>query len=74
VHYSGYTLSQLRQLISIMLECCDNPQKHHGAVYDKYVDKRYKRASVFVEAEINKGFQLPFASRESFASQSWRRK
>ncbi|KAF2470066.1 uncharacterized protein BDR25DRAFT_325782 [Lindgomyces ingoldianus] len=76
VHYSGYTLQQLRQLVSVILECCENPQKHHAAVYDKYTDKRYKRASVFVETEISKGFQLPFVSRDSLAghSQTWRRK
>ncbi|KAF1918440.1 cyclin-like protein [Ampelomyces quisqualis] len=74
VHYSGYTLSQLRQLLSTILECCDNPQKHHAAVYEKYTDKRYKRASVFVEAEINKNFSLPFMSRDSLTSQTWRRK
>ncbi|KAF2028690.1 hypothetical protein EK21DRAFT_101710 [Setomelanomma holmii] len=74
VHYSGYTMSQLRQLLSTILECCDNPQKHHAAVYEKYTDKRYKRASVFVESEISKGFSLPFMSRDSLASQTWRRK
>ncbi|KAL5119869.1 B-type cyclin [Pleosporales sp. CAS-2024a] len=74
VHYSGYTLSQLRQLLCTILECCDNPQKHHAAVFDKYTDKRYKQASVFVEAEISKGFSLPFMSRDSLASQTWRRK
>lgn len=76
VHYSGYTLTQLRQLISVIQECCDNPQRHHSAVYDKYTDKRYKRASKFVEEQIEKGFQIPFASRDSFAghSQTWKRK
>ncbi|KAF2126753.1 hypothetical protein P153DRAFT_69139 [Dothidotthia symphoricarpi CBS 119687] len=74
VHYSGYTLSQIRQLISVILECCDNPQKHHAAVYEKYTDKRYKRASVFVETELSKGFSLPFVSRDSLAGQTWRRK
>ncbi|OAL44579.1 hypothetical protein IQ07DRAFT_244001 [Pyrenochaeta sp. DS3sAY3a] len=74
VHYSGYTLSQIRQLLSVILECCNNPQKHHAAVYEKYTDKRYKRASIFVETEVSKGFQLPFASRDSFASHTWRRK
>ncbi|KAF1927720.1 G2/mitotic-specific cyclin 3 [Didymella exigua CBS 183.55] len=74
VHYSGYTMSQLRQLVSCIMECCDNPQKHHAAVYEKYTDKRYKRASIFVETEIAKGFQLPFASRDSLAGQTWRRK
>jgi G2/mitotic-specific cyclin 3/4 len=76
VHYSGYTLHQLRSLLSVMLECCENPQKHHAAVYDKYTDKRYKRASIFVETELNKGFQLPSVSRDSLATQSqnWKRK
>ena len=76
VHYSGYTYNQLRQLVSVILECCENPQKHHAAVYDKYADKRYKRASLFVESEISKGLQLPSISRDSLAghTQSWRRK
>jgi len=41
-----------------MFECCENPQKHHAAIFDKYTDKRYKRASHFVENEIRKGFQV----------------
>lgn len=64
-----------------MLECCDNPQKHHAAIYEKYTDKRYKRASIFVGNELTKGFELPFASRDSFATHSlaghglaWKRK
>lgn len=40
-----------------MLECCEHPQKHHCAIYDKYADKRYKRASQFVQNELTKGFQ-----------------
>lgn len=59
VFYSNYTYSQLRQLLSAMLECCEEPQKHHAAVFEKYVDKRYKRASTFVAGEIQRGFQLP---------------
>ncbi|KAF2278653.1 uncharacterized protein EI97DRAFT_215862 [Westerdykella ornata] len=76
VHYSGYTLQQLRQLVMVILECCDNPRKHHGAIFDKYTEKRYKRASIFVETELAKGFQLPFASRDSFAGHGliWKRK
>ncbi|PVI01051.1 hypothetical protein DM02DRAFT_366603 [Periconia macrospinosa] len=76
VHYSGYTLSQLRQILIVMLECCENPQKHHSAVYEKYQDKRYKRASLFVETEIQRGFQIPLPPRDSLAgqTQSWRRK
>ncbi|KAK5118926.1 hypothetical protein LTR62_000137 [Meristemomyces frigidus] len=59
VFYSNYTYAQLRQLLVGMLECCESPQKHHAAVFEKYMDKRYKRASTFVETEMRKGFQLP---------------
>ncbi|MCJ1247719.1 hypothetical protein MMC30_004934 [Trapelia coarctata] len=58
VYYSQYTYSQLHSLVQLMFECCENPQKHHAAIYDKYTDKRYKRASHFVENEIRKGFQV----------------
>ncbi|KAL2829242.1 cyclin-like protein [Aspergillus cavernicola] len=58
VHYAGYTYSQLYPLISLMLECCEMPRKHHAAIYEKYTDKRFKLASLFVEAEIRKHFRL----------------
>ncbi|KAH7041972.1 cyclin-like protein [Macrophomina phaseolina] len=73
VHYSGYTWSQLRSLVSVILECSEHPQKHHIAVFEKYADKRYKRASLFVEAEIRKGFQLA-QHHESYSTGSWHRK
>lgn len=60
VYYSNYTFRQLHKLLWAMLECCQDAQKHHSAVYDKYTDKRYKRASTFVRGEILKGFVLPF--------------
>lgn len=59
VYYSEYTWTQLRPLVSMMIECCENPQKHHSAVYDKYSDRRYKRASVFVQSEMDRGFTIP---------------
>ena len=65
VFYSNYTYSQLRQLLAGMLECCEEPQKHHAAVFDKYTDKRYKRASTFVASEVQKGFTLPGVVRGS---------
>ncbi|OGM41546.1 G2/mitotic-specific cyclin [Aspergillus bombycis] len=64
VHYAGYTYSQLYPLISLMMECCEIPRKHHAAIYEKYTDKRFKRASLFVEAEMRKGFNLPEITRE----------
>ncbi|EMC98463.1 hypothetical protein BAUCODRAFT_121331 [Baudoinia panamericana UAMH 10762] len=59
VYYSNYTYSQLRQLLYAILECCEEPQKHHSAVFEKYMDKRYKRASTFVVGELQKGFAVP---------------
>ena len=58
VHYSAYTYTQLYPLVQLLLSCCENPQKHHSAIYDKYTDKRFKRASHFVENELRKGFQV----------------
>ncbi|ROT40854.1 hypothetical protein SODALDRAFT_338468 [Sodiomyces alkalinus F11] len=59
VHYSGYTWSQLRTLVQMLLECCHDPRKHHSAVLDKYLDNRYKRAAEYVQEELRKGFTLP---------------
>ncbi|KZF26534.1 hypothetical protein L228DRAFT_235590 [Xylona heveae TC161] len=59
IYYSGYTFAQLRQLIATILECCESPRRHHAAVFEKYADRRFKRASLFVEAEMKKGFQMP---------------
>ena len=78
VFYSNYTYSQLRQLLGVMVECCEDPHKHHHAVFDKYQDKRYKRASLFVQGEMQNGFQLPGTSRVSSSgwfdnTQGWRR-
>ncbi|GKZ17911.1 hypothetical protein AbraIFM66951_006930 [Aspergillus brasiliensis] len=64
-HYAGYTYTQLLPLISLMVECCENPRKHHGSIYEKFSDKRYKRASLFVENEMRKGFIIPEQARES---------
>jgi hypothetical protein len=54
----------------MIMECCENPQKHHAAVFEKYSDRRYKRASLFVQAEMARGFILPslHSSRPSLPS------
>ena len=59
VYYSNYTYAQLFSLLLLMIECCEDARKHHCAVFDKYTDKRYKRASQFCEGEMQKGFQVP---------------
>ena len=65
VYYSNYTYSQIRQLLAVMVECCETPDVHHAAVYNKYTDRRFKRASLFVQNEIKKGFKLPAFKRGS---------
>uniref|UniRef100_A0A2D3UUY2 Related to G2/mitotic-specific cyclin cdc13 n=1 Tax=Ramularia collo-cygni TaxID=112498 RepID=A0A2D3UUY2_9PEZI len=59
VYYSNYTYAQLHRVLKGIHSCCIEAQKHHNAVFDKYTDKRYKRASTFVSVEMEKGFQLP---------------
>ncbi|KAJ5697955.1 hypothetical protein N7488_011639 [Penicillium malachiteum] len=63
--WSGYLYVQLLPLMRTMLDCCQNPQTHHQAIYEKYLDRRFKRASLFVEGEMQRGFKLD-------ASASWR--
>ncbi|TIA10451.1 hypothetical protein D6C80_08042 [Aureobasidium pullulans] len=63
VYYSNYTYSQIRQLLAVMVECCETPDVHHSAVFHKYQDRRFKRASLFVQTEMKKGFKLPVFKR-----------
>ncbi|KAK9469736.1 A/B/D/E cyclin [Lipomyces arxii] len=53
VFYSGYTLDQLRPAVNVLIECCRNPKVHHKAVYEKYCDRKYKKAALFVEEWIS---------------------
>lgn len=53
-----------------MISCLDDPQKHHAAIFEKYSDKRFKRASYFVQTEMSKGFTLPATRRPSTVGQS----
>ncbi|KAF4119593.1 Cyclin, C-terminal domain [Geosmithia morbida] len=59
VHYSGYTWGQLKPLVTMMIECCDDPDNHHRAVFDKYAEKKFKEASVMVQSVLDAGFTLP---------------
>lgn len=65
MHYSGYTLGQLKQVVATIFECCLTPRKHHAAVFHKYANAKYKRASTFVESEVSRGYILPFPSAPS---------
>ncbi|KAJ5746341.1 hypothetical protein N7520_011523 [Penicillium odoratum] len=61
-YYAGYTYVQLLPVITNMLDCCENQQSHHQAIYEKYLDRRFKRASLFVENEVRASFTLPAAT------------
>jgi G2/mitotic-specific cyclin 3/4 len=67
-HFSGYTYLQISDLLKVILECCENPRKHHSAVFEKYADKRYKRASTYVETQMLRGFVLPKPVRLSLTA------
>lgn len=79
VYYSNYTYSQLFNLVLMIVECCEDARKHHCAIFDKYTDKRYKRASQFAETEMRNGFQVldvashnsPYLSNGSNLYYSW---
>ncbi|KAK2745436.1 hypothetical protein FQN57_003779 [Myotisia sp. PD_48] len=73
VYHSNYTFAQLHPLITIILECCKCPQRHHLAVYEKYADKRFKRASYFVEKEVMDGYCVPEIHEGSSLSRMHRR-
>jgi G2/mitotic-specific cyclin 3/4 len=58
--YSGYTMDQLKPVVALILECCQEPRKHHEAVFTKYSSKKFKQVSLAVEVELKAGFMLPF--------------
>lgn len=48
IYYSGYTEEQLLAPVSAIIDCCRNPLDHHKAIFDKYCDRRFKKAALFV--------------------------
>ncbi|KAL5889956.1 B-type cyclin [Pyricularia oryzae] len=65
-YWSGYTWSQLRPLVALLFDCCQYPEKHHQAVFEKYCDRRYKGASTFVQRAIARGWTPPFPIQQPF--------
>lgn len=59
IHYSGYTWSQLKPLVSMLIECCEHPKLHHIAVFEKYCSKKFKEAALIVQDALDAGFVLP---------------
>ena len=60
MHYSGYTWAQLKPVAQVIWDCCQNPRVHHPSIYEKYADRRFKKASIFVEDEVCKGVTPSF--------------
>ncbi|KAJ2973247.1 hypothetical protein NQ176_g6718 [Zarea fungicola] len=70
VYFSGYTWSQLKPLVTMLIECCEHPRLHHSAVYDKYCEKRFKEAATVVQHALDSGFTLPHHTLPIRTSQS----
>ncbi|KAJ1652875.1 B-type cyclin [Dispira simplex] len=47
VYYSGYTEAMLEDVVALLLELLANP-KSHSAIYEKYSDRKFMKASLFV--------------------------
>ncbi|KAI9676758.1 MAG: hypothetical protein M1829_002853 [Trizodia sp. TS-e1964] len=61
VHYSGLTYTQLYPLLRVLMQCLEHPRDHHGALFEKYTERKFKRASLFVQAEMENDFIIPAA-------------
>ncbi|RKP39493.1 cyclin-like protein [Dimargaris cristalligena] len=48
VFYSGYTESMLAEVTQLLLQNLANP-KSHSTIYEKYADRKFMKASVFVQ-------------------------
>lgn len=48
-YYSGYTEKQLLPAVMRIIQCCREPLTHHKAIFEKYKDRKFKRASVYVQ-------------------------
>jgi len=44
----------------VIWDCCQSPRIHHPSIFDKYSDRRFKKASIFVEGEVLKGVTPSF--------------
>jgi len=53
--YSGYTWRQIYHAALILLDCLTNGPEHHPAVFEKYAEKKFKRASRFVADYMSQG-------------------
>lgn len=50
-HYSGYTVSEMKECIMRLLDTLNRPRKY-SAVYNKYKAKKFQSASIYFEEWI----------------------
>ncbi|KAI0570120.1 G2/mitotic-specific cyclin 3 [Pyrenophora tritici-repentis] len=73
--YSGYTLPQLRPLVSVILDCCEDPPMDLAFIYElysrkdseRYLNGNYKRALEFVQKKVLDQFCLPWEESVSIS-------
>lgn len=52
VYYTGYTAEQLEPLALYFEHCCLNAESHHKSIYQKYSERRFKRASLYANQYV----------------------
>ena len=53
--YSGYTWRQIHSAVLVLLDCLHQARSHHPSIFSKYSEKKYRRASRFVEEYMGQG-------------------
>ncbi len=52
VHYSGYTVSEIRPVVRLMIDYLARKEVLHDAFFKKYAAKKYMKASILVRGWI----------------------
>jgi len=64
--YSGYTWRQIYPTALILLDCLTQGPEHHPAVFEKYAEKKFKRASRFVQEYMSQGQYIEITEENVF--------
>ncbi|KNC22232.1 hypothetical protein FF38_04554 [Lucilia cuprina] len=49
IYFSNYTEDQLESGVKAVREALCDPATHHKAVFDKYAERKFRKASLFVQ-------------------------
>ena len=52
IHYSGYTVSEIRPVVRLMIDYLARKETLHDAFFKKYASKKYMKASILVRQWI----------------------